>query len=176
MMPIVLLLIFVAVLIGALLYSQIAAYRLKRCTLDELLAMLQPVPREGLTAIALDNLHPKKHQLRMDPSEMWAQLGGLDALCTMRENANVLLALAGYVERWNYDEGVIVTERMRRDAVQLRRAVFHLRLEMFLHSRRFRMPFYIHEAASAYYLMTQRLLALYETNHAGLYPRLAEVL
>jgi hypothetical protein len=30
--------------------------------------------------------------------------------------------------------------------------------------------------ASSYYLMRQRLLVLYETNHAGLYPRLAEAL
>jgi hypothetical protein len=38
------------------------------------------------------------------------------------------------------------------------------------------MPFNVHEAASAYYLMRQRLLALYETSHAGLYPALAAVL
>jgi hypothetical protein len=37
-------------------------------------------------------------------------------------------------------------------------------------------PFHLHEAASSYYLMRQRLLALYQTSHAGLYPRLAEVL
>jgi hypothetical protein len=36
--------------------------------------------------------------------------------------------------------------------------------------------FYLHDSAGAYYLMTKRLLVLYRTSHAGLYPRLAEVL
>jgi hypothetical protein len=39
-----------------------------------------------------------------------------------------------------------------------------------------RIPFYIHEASAAYYLMRQRLLALYETSHAGLLPRLSAAL
>jgi hypothetical protein len=37
-------------------------------------------------------------------------------------------------------------------------------------------PFHLHEAASAYFLMRQRLLALYETSHMGLHPRLAAAL
>jgi hypothetical protein len=49
-------------------------------------------------------------------------------------------------------------------------------LETFIGVKQVRIPFYLHEAASSYYLMRQRLLALYQTNHAGLYPRLVEVL
>jgi hypothetical protein len=36
-----------------------------------------------------------------------------------------------------------------------------------------RTPFYIHQAATSYYLMTKRVLALYETSHSGLLPKLA---
>jgi hypothetical protein len=36
--------------------------------------------------------------------------------------------------------------------------------------------FYLHDSIAAYHLMTKRLLVLYQTSRAGLYPRLAEVL
>jgi hypothetical protein len=109
--------------------------------------------------------------------------GGCDGVQTMRRNAEVMLALAAYTQRWNFEEGVIVTERMRRDAVTLRRAVWRLEinrmpwLTRFLpHRWRWGAPFDIHGATSAYYLMRQRLLALYETCHAGLYLTLAATL
>ncbi len=107
---------------------------------------------------------------------MWNLLGGLEGLQRMRENGRILIALASYVERWNYEEGVIIAERMRRDGLQLRRSVTRIMLETFLGMKQVRIPFYLHEAASSYYLMRQRLLVLYQTNHAGLYPRLAEIL
>jgi hypothetical protein len=65
---------------------------------------------------------------------------------------------------------------MRHDAVQLKRAIFRLQFDMMIRRSQIRAPFYIHQAASAYYLMTKRLLALYETSHAGLLPRLAEAM
>ena len=62
----------------------------------------------------------------------------------------------------------------------LRRAVWHIELALTFHtilrSSATVIPFHLHEAASSYYLMRQRLLALYQTSHSGLYPRLAEVL
>jgi hypothetical protein len=85
-----------------------------------------------------------------------------------------------YTQRWNFNEGVIVSERMRRDALALRRSVRRVELRRVLCKfiRRFglREPFDVHEAVASYYLMRQRLLALYETSHAGLYPALAAVL
>ncbi len=170
------LLIFAVMCIAALLYFHIAAYRLRRCTIQQLLAMVEPVPREGLAAIALDYLNPVHPQLGAEPGELWSSLGGLGTILSMRRNARILMVLASYVETWNYVEGVIVTERMRRDALQLRRAIFHLIVELFFHPRRGRFPFYLHEAVSAYYLMRQRLLVLYESNHSGLYPQLAAVI
>ena len=47
-------------------------------------------------------------------------LGGREGLRRMRENAKLMLILAAHAQQWNFDEGVIVTERMRRDAVRLR--------------------------------------------------------
>lgn len=111
---------------------------------------------------------------------MWLMLGGKAGLRRMRENAEIMLQLAAHAQQWNFDEGVIVTERMRRDALRLKRAVRRVELAITFHSLMRRsttlIPFHLHEAASSYYLMRQRLLALYQTSHAGLYPRLAEIL
>jgi hypothetical protein len=55
----------------------------------------------------------------------------------------------------------------------LRRAVVGIGLGMTCGYGKGRVPPYVHEAASAYYLMRLRLLALYQTSHAGRYPTLA---
>jgi hypothetical protein len=160
----------------ALLRSYLSAIRLARCTWDELLTKLHPIASHGVMTVALDHLAPSKDQLALQPETMWNLLGGLEGLQRMRENGRILIALASYVERWNFDEGVIIAERMRRDGLQLRRSVTRIMIESFLGLKQIRLPFYLHEAASAYYLMRQRLLVLYEANHAGLYSRLAEAL
>jgi hypothetical protein len=111
---------------------------------------------------------------------MWLMLGGREGLRRMRENAKLMVLLAAHAQQWNFDEGVIVTERMRRDAVRLRSSIrrieFALTFNIVMRRSATLIPFHLHEAASAYYLMRQRLLALYQTSHSGLYPRLAEVL
>jgi hypothetical protein len=94
----------------------------------------------------------------------------------MKQNADVMIALAAYASRWNMVEASIVAERMRQDGIMLRRALFRVNLDSMLHRRPIRFPFYLHQAASSYYLMLRRLLCLYEANHAGLYPRLAAAL
>jgi hypothetical protein len=176
MAPLVILSIVTFTLGCGLVHSYLSANRLSRFTWDELLAKLHPVESEGVMLVALNHLAPSKDQLNLEPEVMWKLLGGLEGLQHMRENCNILIALAAYVERWNYEEGVIIAERMRRDGLQLRRSVTRITLETFLGMKQIRIPFYLHEAASSYYLMRQRLLVLYETNHAGLYPRLAEIL
>jgi hypothetical protein len=176
-MAIVVMLALVTLLLGgALLHSYISAHRLARCSWEELLAQLHRIGTDGITAVAMNHLAPEKYQLTLQPEDMWNLLGGLEGLQRMRENGRILIALASYVERWNYEEGVIIAERMRRDGLQLRRSVTRIMLETFLGMKQVRIPFYLHEAASSYYLMRQRLLVLYQTNHAGLYPRLAEIL
>jgi len=175
-MIIVLLVSFLVLLAGGLVYTQISASRLRSTTWEELVSRMEPMHARGLEIVALDNLQPKANQLQLEPEHLWGLIGGTEGLRRMRNNADLLIALAAYVQRWNFEEGVIVTERMRHDAVQLKRAIFRIRFEMLIRRSQLRAPFYIHQAASAYYLMTRRLIALYETSHAGLLPRLAEAL
>jgi hypothetical protein len=143
-------------------------------------SQLKRIEFERVTSVARDYLEPKGGQISLEPTDMWLMLGGREGLRRMRDNARLMLVLAAHAQRWNFDEGVIVTERMRRDAIRLRASIrrieFALTFHIFLRRSATLIPFHLHEAASSYYLMRQRLLALYQTSHAGLYPVLAEVL
>jgi hypothetical protein len=164
------------ILLGGLTYQHLVTNKLHRCDWNDLLTQLQAVPRAPVSEVATDYLNPQANQIVLQPMDVWAAVGGIEGVRRMRHNADVLIALAAYAERWNFEEGVIVAERMRRDALQLRRATLQVRLRMSLHAGRIHLPFYVHEAAVAYHLMTERLLALYKSSHAGLYPQLAEAL
>ncbi len=43
---------------------------------------------------------------------MWNLIGGFDGLKKMRENAEWMIILAAYAQQWNFDEGVVVAERI----------------------------------------------------------------
>jgi hypothetical protein len=143
----------------------------------ELVAGLHRVDFAGVSEVALDYLTPRRGQIDLEPQRIWELLGGYEGLRRMRENAEIMLALAAIAQRWNFAEAVIVTERMRHDAVLLRRAVRRVELGMrhgrLLERLRLTLPMHAQEASSAYYLMRQRLLALYETSHISRYPVLA---
>lgn len=156
--------------------THVEASRIAGLDWDELLARLKPVPSAGVSAIALDYLQPRKGQTQIETDELWSLIGGYDGIRRMYENSAVLLALAAYTQRWNPGESVIVVERMRRDGLLLRRASQRLFLRYVFGSDQARGPFSVQEATSAYYLMRERLLALYETSHAGRYARLAAAL
>ena len=170
----------VVALLAVAVRTQVSTARIRRQSWTELVAALQPIQFDHVSSVARDYLDPREGQITLEPPDMWLMLGGREGLRRMRANARVMLMLAAHAQRWNFDEGVIVTERIRRDALRLQRSVRRIELALTLHTvlrgSATLIPFHLHEAASAYYLMRQRLLALYQTSHAGLYPRLAEVL
>jgi|SRR5579883_891024 len=176
MLAAILLSLVAAVLLGGLCYQHTVTTRLYRRDWRDLLGQLASVPAAPVSRVAGEYLNPRPNQLGAEPMDIWIALGGVEGLLRMRKNARILVALAAYAERWNYTEGVIVAERMRRDALQLRRATFQITLRARFGAGSLRIPFYLHEAAVSYHLMTQRLLAHYQSSHAGLYPRLAEAL
>jgi hypothetical protein len=143
----------------------------------DLVAKIQRVDFAGVSEVALDYLTPRRGQIDMEPEQIWKSLGGYEGMKKMRENAEIMLELAAYAQRWNFDEAVIVTERMRHDAALLRRAVRRVEwglmpLRLMRHFR-LTLPLHAQEASSAYYLMRQRLLSLYETSHECRLPALA---
>lgn len=172
--------VLVGCLVAAAVRAQISALRVNRRSWQDLVSRLKRIEFERVTSVARDYLEPKEGQISLEPTDMWLMLGGREGLRRMSDNARLMLLLAAHVQQWNFDEGVIVTERMRRDALRLRRSIrrieFALTFHFILRRSATLIPFHLHEAASSYYLMRQRLLALYRTSHAGLYPKLAEVL
>ena len=172
----------IALLFAAAVRSRVSAIALNHQNWQSLVSRLQQLNFQAVAIVARDYLEPHKGQLSLEADEIWSLVGGYEGLRRMRENAQIMLGLAAYAQQWNFEEGVIVAERMRRDALRLRWAVDRMEirrgLRRLLAGRRFRAlaPFDFHEAAACYYLMRQRLLALYETSHAGLYPVLAAAL
>ncbi len=141
-----------------------------------LLARLEPLNFADLEIIAKAYLEPHGNQLELQPQAMWRLLGGTDGLPRLRRNAEVMLDLAIFVQRWNFEDATVVAEIMRRDAARLQKAIGQIEMAMLLRRHSLQIPFYIHEASAAYYLMRQRLLALYETSHVGLLPQLVQAL
>jgi hypothetical protein len=176
-------LVFGAVLCGlaaAVIADRRSSRKVALLEWNDLVAGIYQLDVVELSAVAVDYLTPRRGQIDMEPKEIWESLGGYEGLRRMRENAEIMLALAAYAQRWNFEEAVIVTERMRLDAASLRRAVRRVEIGMIPARllRRFRLtlPLHAQEASSAYYLMRQRLLALYETSHVSRYPALAAAL
>ncbi len=166
-----------ALALGALnVYGWRKKNRLSAATWEQLVSQLEAVPMIGVTKVALDYLQPTKGQLAIQTDEMWRLVGGDEGLRRMQANAEVLLQLAAFAEQWNRQECIIVGERMRREALTLRRAVGKIQRGLLWGYGRSTGPFSVQEATGAYYLMRQRLLALYETSHIGRHARLSMVL
>jgi hypothetical protein len=156
------LLLAIAVLVSAAYFlASRKKTNLATLTWEDLVARLEPVSIDGIAKVAIDYLHPVRGQLAIETDEMWSLIGGVEGLRRMQANAEVLIALAGFAQQWNFQESVIVGERMRRDGLALRRASRQVSVQ---------------EAASAYYVMRGRLLTLYQTSHAGRYQPLAVAL
>jgi len=152
------------VLLGALAILVAQLRQQRQRSWHEIAAGLQQLNTDGLSAVAIDYLEPHSGQIDMEPEAIWKSLGGYRGLRKMRENAEIMLELAACAQQWNFTEAVIVTERMRMDAAQLRRAVRGAELGL-VSLRLFRryqltLPLHAQEASSAYYLMRQRLLCL----------------
>ena len=165
----------IGVLVSRYFYRHLAAWQLYRRDWNDLLGKLQPIS-VAVTTIGDEYLNPTPHQLGPEPVDIWRSMGGLEGIRRMRRNARILIALAAYAQRWNFTESVIVKERMRQDALHLQRATLQVIVRRAFRVGNMRGVFYLHDSVGAYHLMTKRLLALYRTSHAGLYPRLAEVL
>ena len=163
-----------------MIVDRLSYRRQRRRDWRDLVAGLHRVDFAGVSEVALDYLTPHRGQIDLETDRIWELLGGYEGLKKMSQNAEIMLTLAAYAQQWNFEEAVIVTERMRQDAALLRRAVRSVGLGMIpirlLRRFQFTVPLHAQEASSAYYLMRQRLLSLYETSHECRYPMLAAIL
>ena len=87
----------------------------------DLVAQVQRVDFGKISLVARDYMNPQRGQISMEPGEMWELIGGYDGIRRMSENVDIMLALAAFAQRWNFDESVIVYHRIKSDATVIRR-------------------------------------------------------
>lgn len=133
--------------------------------------------RDGVARVASDYLdesgqrRTSNSDADLEPSQIWKLVGGLQGLEILERNCSVLIDLAAYVQQW-YPEAVVLAEELRLNAREIEWHVDRLRgasksgnLELYFAD-------YAQPAVAKYYLMTQRVLELYER---GNLPMLVEL-
>jgi hypothetical protein len=131
-------------------------------TWDSILERVEAIDLAGLRAVADGYLALDKGQARTTPAEIWSMLGGLSGLRKMRTNAEIMLDLAIYAERWNTEDSQIVAAMMRHDAMRFKQATKGMELALLYPFGIAEAKCSLQEAISSYCLMRERLLGLYQ--------------
>jgi hypothetical protein len=144
---------------------------------EKLIADLTWIDPNSIAEIALD-LVDEFGQPRatgtagsMEPVKMWKLIGGLEGLAVLERNSELLIDLAFYLQQW-YPEAVVLAERLRLDARQLKWHLARLNGAAARGNLHVSFTFYAQRAVVSYYVMTQRLLMLHET---GRFPMLQDL-
>jgi len=178
-------LIAVAILVTALLV--IAAYSFRRVRRssqrdwESLLKRLTSVDRGSIAEVALDIIDESGQQRRdegsaaLDPAEIWKLVGGLEGLEVLEANCSVLIDLAFYVQQW-CPEALVVAEQLRLSAREIEWHVGRLRGARKTGKLESAFPMYAQRAVATYYLMTRRVLALYEQGNLAMLADLEKAL
>jgi hypothetical protein len=111
----------------------------------------------------------------LDPSQVWKLTGGLKGLEALEKNSEVLIDLAFYVQQW-YPEAVVIAERLRLDARELKWHIERLKGADQKGNLQISFPFYAQRAVVSYYRMTRRVLSLYEAGNFSLLADLQKAL
>jgi hypothetical protein len=169
--------IFLVVLIAIAGYYYSRGIRSSPAGWDELLAKLARIDRDNIAQVALDLVdesgRPRQSEdaANLEPRQLWRLVGGLEGLELLEANSEVLIDMAFYVQQW-YPEAIVIAERLRLDARELKWHVNRLKGAAQKGNLQVSFPFYAQHAVATYYLMTRRVLGLYE---AGNFSMLAEL-
>ncbi len=169
--------IFLSVLLSIAGYYYLRRRRSPAAGWEQLLASLTWIDRNNIALVALDLVdesgQPKgsDEAATLEPAQLWELVGGLEGLKVLERNSEVLIELACYVQQW-YPEALVVAERLRLDARELKWHVGRLIGAAQKGNLQVSFPFYAQRAVVTYYLMTRRVLSLYE---AGNFSMLADL-
>jgi hypothetical protein len=134
---------------------------------ETLLKRLSTVDRDKVALIARDLIDESGHRrtdeddFDLDPSQIWPLIGGLKGLEVLEGNCAVLVDLVFYVQQW-YPEALALAEQLRLNAREIE---WHVgRLKGAAETGKLESSFAdnAQRAVATYYLMTRRVLALYE--------------
>lgn len=146
-------------------------------TWEHLLARLAAVNRANIQQVAFDAIDPSGKPRTDDaakelkPDEIWRLVGGLKGLEVLEQNSLVLIDMAFYLQRW-YPEALVTAEELRLKAREIEWHVSRLKAAARNEALESWFANYAQNTVAAYYVMTRRVLSLYE---AGGLPMLADV-
>jgi hypothetical protein len=172
---------FLSLIVSIAAYYYYRGRRSSQVSFEELFGKLIWVDRNNIAQVALD-LVDESGQPReavdaggMEPSQIWKLIGGLDGLKALETNSEVLIDLAFYVQQW-YPEALVIAERLRLDARELKWHVARLKGAALTGNLEISFPFYAQRAVVTYYLMTRRVLRLYEAGNFSMLANLQTTL
>jgi hypothetical protein len=173
--------IFFSVLILIACYYYWRNRRSSPATFQDLFAQLRRTDRNNIAEVALDMVDPSGRPkgggaaATMEPAKLWNLIGGLDGLEILERNSEVLISLAFYLQKF-YPEALPVAERLRLDARELKWHIARLRGAAQKGNLQISFPFYAQRAVVTYYLMTRRVLKLYEAANFSMLTELQRAL
>jgi hypothetical protein len=174
------LVIFVVTLVAIAAYYYFRHLRRQRFPYgewDSLLKRLTPVDRDSIALIALDLIdesgqrRTEEGDSTLEPSQIFPLIGGLEGLKVLEKNCAVLVDLAFYVQQW-YPEALAVAEHLRLNAREIEWHIGRLKGAAQTGKLETAFPDSAQRAVATYYMMTRRVLALYEN---GNLPGLADL-
>jgi hypothetical protein len=173
--------IFLGVLFSIAGYYYSRVHQSSQESWDQLVKKLTWIDRNTIAQVALDLVdetgEPRQTDdaANLEPAQLWKLIGGLKGLEALEKNSEVLIDLAFYLQKW-YPEALVIAERLRLDARELRRHVARLKGAAQSGNLQISFPFYAQRAVVAYYLMTRRLLDLYQEVNFSMLAKLQEAL
>jgi hypothetical protein len=144
---------------------------------EQLLERLTLVDRDSVAQIALayaDESGQRRNDdgdERLEASQIWSLIGGLEGLEALERNCPVLIDMAFYVQRW-YPEAIVLAEELRLNAREIEWHVERLRGAAKGGNIELSFADYAQPAIAKYYLMTRRVLLLYERGNFPMFTDL----
>lgn len=146
-------------------------------TWEDLFRRLAILDRDNIALIARDFIdetgqwRTSEDDLDLDPSQIWPLIGGMEGLESLQRNCAVLIDLVFYLQQW-YPEALVLAEQLRLNAREIEWHIDRLKAAEHTGKLETSFPDYAQRAVAIYYLMTRRVLALYDH---GQLPGLADL-
>ena len=154
MIPIVIFSLYIALIIGWLLHSQLSQRRFSSLSFEQLLSKLEPVTRDEIP-------------------EDWANHGSnaTETIRRMKSNCTVMIALALYCDNWSPQCCADTVIAMRNHEINLRQAANKYKAAVLFRMTERRSLSY-RQISREYREVVQCLLDLYKMTHVARYPHL----
>jgi hypothetical protein len=134
---------------------------------EKLLGRLSAFNRENVALIALSLVDEFGQRRRddsdpnLDEAQIWSMIGGMNGLESLERNCAVLVDLVFYVQQW-HPEALVVAEQLRLNAREIEWHIGRLKSAAKVGRAEKAFPQHAEEVAVIYYVMTRRVLALYD--------------